>query len=158
MRRGILFVLFIGLFFVACNNDDDTTSAEQQMIDQGIITEYLADNGLATDAIEHESGIHYILDDPGSGDEHPNDDSVVEVKYKGYFTDGTVFDQTSGDNSIVFALNGVIEGWRICVPLLKIGGSGTFLLPSHLAYGNNPPPGIPRNAVLIFDIELVDFN
>jgi FKBP-type peptidyl-prolyl cis-trans isomerase len=37
------------------------------------------------------------------------------------------------------------------------GQKNTLLLPSALGYGNNPPPGIPKNAVLIFDVKLVDF-
>ncbi|MBK8706215.1 MAG: FKBP-type peptidyl-prolyl cis-trans isomerase [Saprospiraceae bacterium] len=50
----------------------------------------------------------------------------------------------------------LIKGWQIGLPLLKEGGRGTFFLPSELGYGDNPRPGIPANAVLIFDIDLVD--
>ncbi|RLD57409.1 MAG: peptidylprolyl isomerase, partial [Bacteroidetes bacterium] len=41
-------------------------------------------------------------------------------------------------------------------PLLKKGGIGTFFVPSALGYGPNGPGSIPDNAVLIFEIELID--
>ena len=157
MKKG-LFVLFcLGLFIMSCNNDDDILDpVAQEMVDQEIIDQYLTDNSIT--ATEHESGMHYIITEEGTGTEMPSGDSNVEVKYRGYFTDGNTFDQTSGDNTITFALNGVIQGWQIALPLLKKGGKGTFFFPSALAYGPFPPQGIPANAVLIFDIELIDFN
>ncbi|MEZ4684783.1 MAG: FKBP-type peptidyl-prolyl cis-trans isomerase [Bacteroidia bacterium] len=45
---------------------------------------------------------------------------MVTVKYKGYLTDGTVFDEsTTGLN---FYLNGVIAGWTEGIQLFKKEG------------------------------------
>ena len=71
---------------------------------------------------------------------------------------GQVF-QTSHDfgKPISFPLSGVIAGWTEGVPGMKVGGTRRLLIPAALGYGATPPPGsgIPANADLVFDIELV---
>lgn len=123
--------------------------------DDEVIRKYLADNNLTAE--KHSSGMYYIILEPGTGDNAlPN--SVVTVKYKGYFTDKKVFDETKNDAVAQFPLSNLIEGWKIGVPLLKKGGKGIFLLPSKLGYGTSGSAGgVPANTVIIFDIELVSF-
>ena len=71
---------------------------------------------------------------------------------------GEVF-QSSHDfgKAISFPLNGVIAGWTEGVPGMKVGGTRRLLIPAAKAYGDRPPygSGIPANADLVFDIELV---
>lgn len=71
---------------------------------------------------------------------------------------GHVF-QSSRDfgRPISFSLNQVIKGWTNGVPGMKTGGKRRLLIPADQAYGANPPygSGIPANADLVFDIELV---
>ncbi len=71
---------------------------------------------------------------------------------------GEVF-QTSHDfgKPISFPLSGVIAGWTQGVPGMKVGGTRRLLIPAAMAYGSTPPygSGIPANADLVFDIELV---
>jgi peptidylprolyl isomerase len=71
---------------------------------------------------------------------------------------GEVF-QTSHDfgKPISFPLSGVIAGWTKGVPGMKVGGTRRLLIPAEMAYGGRPPygSGIPANADLVFDIELV---
>lgn len=152
MRKQFLGLLFIALFITtfSCEKDDEDRVA----IDREIIEQYLADNNIA--AQKHESGVYYLIEAPGSGGS-PNFSSEIVVKYKGYLTDGTVFDQTNG-TSANFNLANLIVGWQIGIPLLEKGGSGIFFIPSYLGYGRFPPAGIPENAVLIFEIELIDFG
>ncbi|HEY4160837.1 MAG TPA: FKBP-type peptidyl-prolyl cis-trans isomerase [Candidatus Saccharimonadales bacterium] len=74
---------------------------------------------------------------------------------------GHVF-QTSHDfgKPISFPLNGVIAGWTEGVPGMKVGGTRRLLIPAAKAYGSNPPhgSGIPADADLVFDIELVSIQ
>lgn len=74
---------------------------------------------------------------------------------------GTVF-QSSKDfgRPISFGLNQVIKGWTDGVPGMKVGGIRRLLIPADQAYGASPPPGsgIPANAALAFDIELVNIE
>lgn len=71
---------------------------------------------------------------------------------------GEVF-QSSHDfgKAISFPLSGVIAGWTQGVPGMKIGGTRRLLIPAAMAYGSTPPygSGIPADADLVFDIELV---
>jgi FKBP-type peptidyl-prolyl cis-trans isomerase len=71
---------------------------------------------------------------------------------------GEVF-QSSRDfgKPISFPLSGVIAGWTEGVPGMKVGGTRRLLIPAAQAYGDRPPygSGIPANADLVFDIELV---
>jgi FKBP-type peptidyl-prolyl cis-trans isomerase len=71
---------------------------------------------------------------------------------------GEVF-QTSHDfgKPISFPLSGVIAGWTQGVPGMKVGGTRRLLIPAAMAYGSRPPygSGIPADADLVFDIELV---
>jgi len=131
------------------------TPEKQLAIDIEIIDNYLEDNN--TEAQKTDSGIHYYFEEEGDG-ERPDKNSSVTVKYKGYFLDGTVFDQTTGDDTATFPLSGVIQGWQEGIPLFKKGGKGTLLIPSALAYGTIGNSSIPPNTVLAFDIELVDFE
>ncbi|HMT35931.1 MAG TPA: FKBP-type peptidyl-prolyl cis-trans isomerase, partial [Chitinophagaceae bacterium] len=85
----------------------------------------------------------------------------VKVHYKGYKLNGEKFDSSYDRNEpIDFPLSGVIKGWTEGIPMLEEGGKGTLLIPSHLAYGQNGPPGskIGPNEVLLFDVELIQIN
>ena len=74
---------------------------------------------------------------------------------------GEVF-QTSHDfgKPISFPLSGVIAGWTEGVPGMKVGGTRRLLIPAAKAYGSRPPygSGIPADADLVFDIELVSIS
>ena len=153
MRYLTTFTALLLLVLFSCK--DETLSPEEQyQEDIRIIEQYLSDNNLTADTTAY--GLYYIITKEGSGG-HPNLQSTVTVKYKGYLTDGTVFDQTNGSETVKFLLSDLIPGWQLGIPLLKKGGEGTFFLPSYLGYGPSGSGSIPPNSVLIFDIVLVDF-
>jgi len=118
------------------------------------IIEYITDNDL--DALESDSGLFYVIEEPGTGDQ-PDINSYVNVVYQGYFTSGDVFDEST-ENGISFNLNEVIPGWTEGIQYFKEGGSGKLLIPSSLAYGKYGNQAIPGGAVLIFDVELKMVN
>lgn len=124
-------------------------------IDIETIKNYLTENNIEADSTA--DGIYYFFEEEGEG-ENPASNATVTVKYKGYFLNGNVFDQTEDDKTATFSLSGVIEGWKLGIPLFKKGGKGTLLIPSALAYGPSGNSTIPPNTVLAFDIELVDFQ
>jgi FKBP-type peptidyl-prolyl cis-trans isomerase FkpA len=144
MRIPFLLLAFTSLLFWSCKDKSDMDKIEA----------YLADNNLTATATA--SGLYYIITQEGTGD-HPNLLSSVTVRYKGYLLDGTVFDQTTGNQTVTFPLANLIQGWQEGIPLLKKGGKGTFFCPSDLGYGSQQVGSIPPNSVLIFEIELVDF-
>lgn len=102
------------------------------------------------------SGLQYKIISPGTGAQ-PKGDDVVVVHYKGTLIDGTEFDSSYKRNQPAeFPLKGVIPGWTEGLQLLKKGGKAIFWVPPELGYGERPRQQIPGNAVLIFDVELLD--
>lgn len=156
MKYFSIALLFL-VSFAGCEKDKAPTygTAEQVKIDDDIIKNYLTENN--KEATSHSSGIYYEIIVEGTGG-HPNVNSTVEVKYKGYFTNHVVFDETTGSKTFVNALSELIVGWQIGIPLLQKGGKGVLYVPSYLAYGSRGQGSIPPNTVLIFDIELIDFR
>ena len=106
------------------------------------------------------SGLKYIDTVEGTG-EPPRLNQTVVVHYAGRLaSDGKVFDSTTGRGPATFALTQVIKGFSEGIQSMRTGGKRTVYLPAALGYGANPPPGsgIPANADLIFEIELVSFR
>ena len=94
----------------------------------------------------------------GSGQE-AKASSTVTVHYTGAVASTGVIFQSSKDGGqpAEFALNQVIKGWTEGIPGMKVGGTRRLLIPAELAYGADPPQnsGIPANADLVFDVELI---
>jgi FKBP-type peptidyl-prolyl cis-trans isomerase FkpA len=107
-------------------------------------------------AVKDSSGIYYQVIDSGSG-LTPTLTSKVSVTYTGKFLNGVVFDQSANAATSTFTLGTLIKGWQIGLPLIKKGGRIKLIVPSALGYGcNGAGASIPPNAVLSFDITLVD--
>ena len=103
-----------------------------------------------------ESGIYYIIDNPGSEEKLGLEDNLF-VHYTGTLPDGTEFDGTPAEGpSANFSLTGVIEGWKEGLQLIGDGGSIKLYIPSALAYGEygQPNAGIEPNTPLVFDVKV----
>ena len=136
----------------ACQKDTDGSPDEQASIDEQKINQFIAEKALTT--LRHSSGVHYIIIEPGSGSIIYNGNTNVTVKYTGRLLDGTIFES----NVISYKLGGLIAGWQIGVQLVQKGGKIRLIIPSGLAYGREGIGGIPPNAVLDFDIELLEVS
>ncbi len=157
MLRKVNFfaLIMIGAILVmsSCKKEDPDAIAAS---DRKKILEYIAAEGLEEVAVEHESGLFYVVENPGTG-VHPTLISNIRIRYTGYYIDEKVFDSSVGS---LFQLQRTILGWQIGIPLFKNGGKGKLMIPSAMGYGAYPPygSGIRRNAVLIFDFEIIDIG
>jgi FKBP-type peptidyl-prolyl cis-trans isomerase FkpA len=134
-----------------------TDEKKQYEKDLETIKAYIADKGI-TGAETTASGLSYKITQVGTGG-NPVATSDVSVYYKGYLTDGSVFDSNLAPKApIAFNLQQVIAGWTEGIPKIKKGGKATLFVPSRLGYGSKAVATIPANSVLIFEVELVDFN
>lgn len=118
--------------------------------------------------IKTPSGMYYQIQKEGSGAQAIPGDMVV-INYTGTLLDGTVFDSNIDSaflhvQPLNFMLGAalVIKGWEEGITYLKPGSKAFFYIPSAMAYGAQGrqgsaanPRGIPPNAVLIFDVELI---
>jgi len=129
----------------------------QSQIDKNLILQYAIDKNV--DVTGDASGIYYMIENAGEGPS-PTASSRITAHYHGSLLDGTVFDSSRDRGQpFKFNLNQVVEGWQKAIPMLKKGGKGKFIIPSELAYGDRAVGGvIPENSVLVFDIELIDFE
>ena len=146
--------------------------AEQQFKeDTQAIASYLEENKIAAQTTT--SGLCYVIDTPGQGVQ-PKPGSKVKVNYTGRLLGGKVFDTSLADvaeqhgihnpqrtyEAITFQLGvgQVIQGWDEGIMYLHKGAKARLFIPSTLAYGSQGAGQglIPANAILIFDVELVD--
>lgn len=106
-----------------------------------------------------ESGLRYQFIQKGSG-KQAEAGKTVSVHYEGSLENGKVFDSSyPRKKPIEFRLGQgqVIEGWDEGIALLQVGDKARFVIPSDLGYGPAGAGGvIPPNAILIFDVELMD--
>jgi len=151
--------LFLLTSLVSCKLSDDTNNTtvvepiDYTETNEAEINSYLEDNSLESQ--KTASGLHYIIENQGDG-AAPTATSNVIVAYKGYFLNGTVFDQS--EEGITIGLDQVISGWTEGILLFNEGGNGMLLIPAHLGYGSFDYNGIPGGSVLVFDIELLSVN
>ena len=117
---------------------------------------FLAENGKQQGVVTTPSGLQYQVLTAGTGAK-PAADSGVKVHYKGSLLDGKTFDSSyDRGEPAVMPLNGVIPGWSEGLQLMPVGSKYKFWVPSSLAYGEQAPPTIGPNQVLVFDVELLD--
>lgn len=120
---------------------------------------FLAENGKKPGVTTTASGLQFEVLAQGTGAK-PKATDIVKAKYHGTLIDGTVFDSTRerGDVPAEFPLNRVIPGWTEGLQMMNKGAKYKFYIPSELAYGERGAgPQVGPNAVLIFEVELVDF-
>jgi FKBP-type peptidyl-prolyl cis-trans isomerase FkpA len=122
-----------------------------QAANDGVVQKALAEPG----AVKTDSGIIYRQLSPGTG-ESPKPTDTVKVQYRGTLADGSEFDSSSKRNAPAeFPLDHVIKCWTEGVQKMKVGEKAQLVCPANLAYGDHPPQGIPPNANLTFQIELL---
>ena len=152
--KYILTSLLALTLFISCNSNDDPKKTDYTVENEKELVDYIAKNKLT--AKRTDSGLYYVINEPGTGAQ-PTATSNVTVAYKGYYSNGNIFDQSKAEG-ISFGLNQVIKGWTEGIPYFKVGGSGILLVPSHLGYGPFDYSGIPGGSVLIFDVKLISVN
>ncbi len=87
----------------------------------------------------------------------PAPGATVTIHYVGRFIDGRVFDSSRARNEpATFPLNRLIKGWQEGVPMMRVGETWEFVIPSAIAYGERTDrPPIPPGSTLLFEIELI---
>jgi peptidylprolyl isomerase len=134
-------------------------AAQQQALPEVILDETAMADFLSLDMETTDSGLQYFIEEEGPG-AVPQEGDVVQVHYTGKLADGTIFDNSyEYEQPLAFALGKgmVIPGWDEGISLLSVGSKAKLIMPPELAYGEfGAGGGIPPNATLYFDVELLD--
>lgn len=148
----LLLLTFSTILINGCKKSDPYDANAQLAKDDELIRSYLTANNIT--ATKHESGVYYVISEPGSGNVTYTTSTSVKVHYKLRLLDGQLIEQSTTPLSEY--LGELILGWQIGVPLIQEGGKIRLFVPSVYAYGPQATGKIPANAVLDFDIELLD--
>ena len=106
-------------------------------------------------AVQTASGLIFKELTAGTG-ASPQATDRVKVHYHGTLIDGMVFDSSvERGEPITFALDQVVKGWTEGLQMMKVGGKAKLTIPPELGYGPGGRGGIPPNATLIFEVELL---
>ncbi len=149
---GILtfvFLIFAG-FILSSNFSCTKGDTFDEQIDQ--INDLVAKKNWVVSEIISE-GVYVVIDVEGSV-EKPTLESNITVNYKGYYYDEQVFDE---NDDLELKLSNTIRGWQLGIPRFGKGGKGKLLITSDKGYGSSTQFGIRPNAMLVFEIEVLDF-
>lgn len=118
---------------------------------------YLEKKAKEENVVKTASGLLYQVIKLGDGGPKPTATSDVEVRYRGEFIDGTVFDEAT--TPVTLNLGGVIKGWTEGIQLMSVGDKYRFFIPYDLGYGENGYGSeIKPYSTLVFEVELVSFK
>ncbi len=110
--------------------------------------------------VKMKSGLIVVDNVVGEGFEADKFD-ILTVNYTGKLEDGTIFDSSKNPGRDPFrftvGMGQVIRGWDEGFVGMKIGGTRTLTIPPEMGYGaRGAGDVIPPNAVLIFEVELLE--
>jgi FKBP-type peptidyl-prolyl cis-trans isomerase len=121
---------------------------------------FLSENAKKEGVTVTKSGLQYKVITKGGGGYKPTAEDEVKVHYRARLLDGTESDSTYARNEPYSTVpQALIEGCSQALQLMSEGAKWELYIPANLAYGEEgSPPVIGPNAVLIFEIELLEIK
>jgi len=115
-------------------------------------------NGKRKGVVTLESGLQYKIVKPGvKNGPSPVGPQVIRANYHGYFPDGKVFDSSyERGQPLEYNANAFIKGWNEALTLMQPCSAWILYVPGDIAYGPRGRPGIPPNATLVFNMQLLE--
>jgi FKBP-type peptidyl-prolyl cis-trans isomerase len=161
-----IFVVLVALILIAViytNYQPQETQQVQEVQEESNI------NNQEENKVENmnENNNDVATSTPASAERTVKNGDTVFVHYTGTLENGTKFDSSLDRGEpfdFVVGAGMVIKGWDQGLLGMKVGEKKRLVLPPDLAYGPNGitmPDGtvvIPKNATLIFDIELISIK
>ncbi len=119
--------------------------------------QFLEKNAKAEGVRATASGLQYrvlAVGDPAGHPPGPTDE--VTVQYRAALADGVEFDSSYvHGRPATLKMTSVIKGWREALSMMRPSAKWRLFVPPELAYGTSPPPAVPPNSLLIYELELV---
>lgn len=144
-------VLFLAPLIVGCTEAEDMPAAGEPIPAPDDV------EAPPDDAERSESGLAWVVLEPGDGETSPGREDLVRVHYTGWETDGRMFDSSvARGEPATFPVANVIEGWVEGLQLMSEGERRRLWIPAELAYGNRPDLTDAPQGMLVFDVELIE--
>jgi FKBP-type peptidyl-prolyl cis-trans isomerase len=120
--------------------------------------DFLEKNRKKDGVVETNTGLQYLIMEEGTG-ESPFDGCNVIIHQRCTLLTGKVIEDTYRDSRPdEVPMNELIEGYKEGLMLMKKGSRYKLFIPADLAWGKKGTgTKIPPNALLIFDVRLLDF-
>jgi len=172
MKYLIPQLFLVMLFVISCKQKETTTATENKIDPKDALVRAQFDTLVAksnpyfkiknAEIVQtSKNGMRYSMKTLGKG-LNPKEGDVVLVNYTGRFLNDSVFDSsTLLGEPLKFKIGSMIPGFNEAVTMLSTGGSGTFIVPPYLGYGDRTVKGpggkvlIPANSYLVFDLDLI---
>jgi FKBP-type peptidyl-prolyl cis-trans isomerase len=166
IKKSLLVVLCAAGLSSCLPDEVDSATTQLNKQQEKIIDEYVASNNLTgkKETLYTVGGdyfpIYTMISVAGDDPTQYKSNEAVWVEYTIKDIQGKVIEtKTQADSIIVYpsGLSGKVIGlsW-VSTQFLGKGGKGSFIVPSTLGYGGNPPAGVESNAILILDVHVVD--
>ncbi len=160
MIKKLVFILPIFLGLAGCNKNFVENETEQKYNeDVATIKAYAAANNITLRDDTGVSGLLYSKSVELPDARVPDGSYQMHIAYSIKVLDGSIItSKTVADSAIYFFYNSpVFDGFISAIFSLREGEKATFYIPSPLAYGKNPPNGVPAWAILQLDLEAVKY-
>lgn len=149
-------LLSIALLITSCS---DIGGSDFTNYDNTADLEFLEENAAREDVTVTESGLQYRIIEDADG-VSPAEESIVAIHFITKLVDGSVYNNSYDGDAIpaIISVRNLLIGLSEGVQLMNTGAIYELVLPAELAFGNNPPQGIPPGATLIYEVELIHEN
>ena len=110
-----------------------------------------------------KNGMYYLPITQGAGTP-PEKGNIIKINYTGCFLSGKIFESTYDRTQPMEYVCGeegqVIKGLESAISLMNEGAKAKFIIPSHLAYGEEGSSTgiIPPYTTVIYEIELLNLT
>ena len=99
------------------------------------------------------SGLKYYIRKPGKG-RTPQEGDTVTVNYVEKSIEGNLFGKSDSPTEFIIGET-MPKGLEEGLTLMTEGASSVFILPTELGYGEKPHGNIPKNAILVYEIDMI---
>ncbi len=126
-------------------------SKELAKTNEQFIAEFKSKSGVKIS----KTGLMWEVLKEGKG-QTPKPEDILKIKFVASFSNGEVFDSMAKNNPVEFPVRGLFPGWEEATRQMKVGGKYRFVFPPDLAFGPRGSGPIPPNAIIIFEVDLLD--
>jgi len=175
MKKFSVFILLVTVLFSSCVSDSENTQVIFER-DLKNIDLYLSKNEIPSvkEFKDSGSGLVIIWQKLSASKILPVVGDTLKVDYVGKLSNNKVFD-TSLESvakesgmfnpnrpysplELLFGYGQVIPGFEFALSKMEMGDKATVIIPSIYGYGSQEVSSIPKNSILIFELDLIAVN